>query len=69
MRWSVYLTKYWNTGNKMKVRINKHHILARVQANNKYRWFVMPMIKASEQKRITNEKIKAMVDKAFPELA
>jgi hypothetical protein len=29
----------------------------------------MPMIKASEQKRITNEKIKAMVDKAFPELA
>jgi hypothetical protein len=30
---------------------------------------VMPMIKASEQKRITNEKIKAMVDKAFPELA
>ena len=53
----------------MKVRINKHHILARVQANNKYRWFVMPMIKASEQKRMTNEKIKAMVDKAFPELA
>jgi hypothetical protein len=53
----------------MKVRINKHLILARVQANNRYRWFVMPMIKASEQKRITNEKIKAMVDKAFPELA
>jgi hypothetical protein len=57
------------TGEEMKIRINKHHILARMQANNRYRWFVMPMIKASEQKRITNEKIKAIVDKAFPELA
>jgi hypothetical protein len=53
----------------MSVRTNRRRILAKVQANNKYRWFVMPIIKASEQKRITNEKIKALVDRAFPELA
>jgi hypothetical protein len=52
----------------MKVRTNRHRIMARIKENNRYHWFVMPMIKASEQKRITRLKIEAIVNKAFPEL-
>jgi len=52
----------------MKVRTNRRQIMARIKENNRYHWFVAPFIKSAEQKRITNEKIKAMVDKAFPDL-
>ena len=52
----------------MKIRTNRRRIMAKIKANNQYHWFVAPFIKSAEQKRITNERIKAMVDKAFPEL-
>ena len=52
----------------MKVRTNRRQIMAKIKANNKYRWIVMPIIRASEEKRIVRERIQAMVDKAFPEL-
>ena len=52
----------------MKIRTNRRQIMAKIKANNKYRWIVMPIIRASEQKRIVRERIQAMVDKAFPDL-
>ena len=52
----------------MKVRTNRRLIMARIKHNNQYRWIVMPMIKAAEEKRIIRERIQAIVDKAFPEL-
>ena len=52
----------------MKVRTNRRQIMAKIKANNKYRWIVMPIIRASEEKRVVRERIQAMVDKAFPEL-
>ena len=53
----------------MRMRDNRRRILSRIRQNNKYRWIVMPIIKASEEKRIVRERIQAIVDKAFPELA
>lgn len=52
----------------MRMRDNRRRILSRLRQNNKYRWIVMPIIKASEEKRIIRERIQAIVDKAFPEL-
>jgi len=52
----------------MKVKTNRRLIMARIKHNNQYRWIVMPMIKAAEEKRIIRERIQAIVDKAFPEL-
>jgi len=52
----------------MRMRDNRRRILSRIRQNNKYRWIVMPIIKASEEKRIVRERIQAIVDKAFPEL-
>ena len=52
----------------MRMRDNRRRILSRLRQNNKYRWIVMPIIKASEEKRIVRERIQAIVDKAFPEL-
>ena len=52
----------------MKIRTNRRRIMARIKANNQYHWIVMPIIKASEEKRIIRERIQAKVDKAFPEL-
>ena len=52
----------------MRIRDNRRRILSRLRQNNKYRWIVMPIIKASEEKRIIRERIQAKVDKAFPEL-
>jgi len=53
----------------LKIRTNRKRVMTRLAHNRKYHWFVAPMIKASEEKRIIRERIKAMVDKAFPELA
>lgn len=52
----------------MRIRDNRRRILSRLRQNNKYRWIVMPIIKASEEKRIIRERIQAIVNKAFPEL-
>lgn len=52
----------------MKIRTNRKRVLTRLAHNRKYRWIVMPIIEASEEKRILRERIQAIVDKAFPEL-
>lgn len=52
----------------MKIRKIRKRVIARIKHNNQYRWIVMPMIKAAEEKRIIRERIQAIVDKAFPEL-
>jgi len=53
----------------MKMRQRKHLILARLKANKKYTWFVAPLMVRSAMIRKTNERICAIVDAAFPELA
>ena len=52
----------------MKVKTNRRRIMAKIKQNNQYRWIVMPMIKAAEDKRIIRERIQAIVDKSFPNL-
>jgi hypothetical protein len=52
----------------MKVRKNKHRTMARLHENNQYKWFVTTALKGSEERRIVRERIKARIDKAFPEL-
>ena len=52
----------------MKVRANRRRIMAKIKANNQYRWIVMPIIRAAEEKRIIRQRIQAIVDKAFPDL-
>jgi hypothetical protein len=42
--------------------------MAKIKHNNQYRWVVMPIIKAGEEKRRVREKIQAIIDKQFPEL-
>jgi hypothetical protein len=53
----------------MKMRQRKHLILARIKADKKYIWFVWPMMIRSEMARETRQRIRAIVDAAFPELA
>ena len=52
----------------MKIRTNRRRIMARIKANNQYHGIVMPILTASEEKRLIRERIQAIVDKAFPEL-
>jgi len=52
----------------MKIRTNRKRVLTRLAHNRKYHWFVAPIIKRAEEKRIIRERIQAIVDKAFPEL-
>jgi hypothetical protein len=52
----------------MKIRNNRRRILARIKANNHYRWFVMPIIKASEVQAARKQRITDLINKAFPEL-
>lgn len=52
----------------MKIRTNRRRIMAKIKANNQYRWIVMPIIKAGEERRIIRERIQAIVDKSFPDL-
>ena len=53
----------------MKIRTNRKRVMTRLAYNRRSHWFLAPILKASEEKRIIRERIKAMVDKAFPELA
>ena len=52
----------------MKVRTNRKRVMAKLKHNNQYRWVVMPIIQAGEEKRKVREKIQAIIDKYFPEL-
>jgi hypothetical protein len=51
----------------MKVRTNRHRTLAMMARKNKYMWFVAPFVKQAFINYERNQRIKALVDKAFPE--
>jgi hypothetical protein len=51
----------------MKVRKNRHRILTRLSHNKRSIWFITPFLVRAEKLRKTNEKIRAIVDAAFPE--
>jgi hypothetical protein len=53
-------------GTKMKVRTNRHRTLAMMARNKKHSWFVAPFVKQAFIKYERNQRIKALVDKAFP---
>jgi hypothetical protein len=50
----------------MKVRKNAKRKLVSIQKNNKYTWIVAPIIARSKIIKERNDRIKALVDKAFP---
>ena len=52
----------------MKVRTQKHHTMARLAANAKYRWRVQAIIRANEPRRLAREKRQARLDAQFPDL-
>jgi hypothetical protein len=52
----------------MKMRQHKRLILARIKTDKKYIWFVWPMMIRAEMARKTRQRIRAIVDAAFPEL-
>ena len=52
----------------MKVRKNRQRILTNLSHNKRSIWFVTPFIVRAERLRKTNEKIRAIVDAAFPDL-
>jgi hypothetical protein len=51
----------------MKVRTNRHRTLAMMARKNKSMWFVAPFVKQAFINYERNQKIKARLDKAFPE--
>ena len=52
----------------MKIRMNKRRILSRLAHNNQYIWYVTPFMIKAEMARKTREKIREIVDSAFPDL-
>lgn len=53
----------------MKVRTNKRRVLARLAANRKVHWFLAPILARAAVVAERGRRIKAIVDKAFPEFA
>jgi hypothetical protein len=51
----------------MKVRTNRHRTLAMMARNKKHSWFVAPFVKQAFINYERNQRIKALVDKAFGE--
>ena len=51
----------------MKVRTNRHRTLSMMARNKKHAWFVAPFVKQSFINYERNQRIKALVDKAFPQ--
>ena len=52
----------------MKVRTRKHHTMARLAENAKYRWRVQRIIDANEPRRLARERRQARLDAQFPDL-
>jgi len=52
----------------MKVRTNCKRILAKMGRNKKITWFIAPILKRAAEIKERNDRIKAQVDKMFPEL-
>jgi hypothetical protein len=53
----------------MKVRTNRRCVLAKLAHNNRVRWLIAPILARSAKIYERNQRIKAQVDKMFPELA
>jgi hypothetical protein len=52
----------------MRVRDNRHRIMARLAHNNKIHWYVTPFIIKAEMAAKTRQRIREIVDATFPEL-
>lgn len=52
----------------MKVRRNKRYVTARLANNNRVNWMLAPILARAKVIAERNQRIKALVDKAFPEL-
>ena len=53
----------------MKVRTNRRRVLAKLSHNNRIKWLIAPILARSAKIYERNQRIKAQVDKMFPELA
>jgi len=52
----------------MKVRTNRKRILAKMGRNKTITWFIAPILERAAKIKERNDRIKAQVDKMFPEL-
>jgi hypothetical protein len=53
----------------MSVRTKRKRVLAKLAHNNRVRWLLAPILARSAKIYERNQRIKAQVDKMFPELA
>jgi hypothetical protein len=53
----------------MKVRQHRRRVLARLGHNNRIKWLIAPILARAAKIKERNDRIKAQVDKMFPELA
>jgi len=51
----------------MKIRTNRKRVMTRLAHNKRISWFLAPIIARSKVIAERNQRIKASVDKAFPE--
>jgi hypothetical protein len=52
----------------MKVRTNRKRILAKMGHNKTITWLIAPILERAAKIKERNDRIKAQVDKMFPEL-
>jgi len=52
----------------MKVRTNRKKILAKIKRNKTITWLIAPILARAAKIKERNDRIKAQVDKMFPEL-
>ncbi len=53
----------------MKVRTNSKRIQVRIAHNNRVNWMLAPILARAKVIAERNQRIKALVDKSFPEFA
>lgn len=53
----------------MKTRTNRRRVQARLAHNNRTNWLLAPILARAKVTAERNQRIKALVDKAFPEFA
>ena len=53
----------------MKVRQHRRRVLTRLGHNKRITWFLAPILARAAKIKERNDRIKAQVDKMFPELA
>jgi hypothetical protein len=52
----------------MKVRTNRRRVLAKLGHNKRIPWLIAPILARATKIKERNDRIKAQVDKMFPEL-